>query len=1091
MKRKNKNKIKIISIFLVLTILIFSIYTIITYATTETLPIICSDTNLYNKLIEEIPKDYILSKDSSSKTINIKQENLANITSLTLNGAEISNISGIQVLSYLESLDISDNNISDISALNSLAKLQNLNASSNMITNITPISILTNLQALDMSSNRISDMTPITNLTNLTNLNLAQNAISNAKPLAKLVKMKSLDLSKNSSITNIDDTLQESLISLNLSGTGIRKIKQNDSDEKALITQKCQKLEELYLADTNISDISYLFEMTYENEESRPCLLNLKKFDYSNPSGATIDLSNLLPFTNLVEIDLPGNSLYNISPIYDLTKLTKLNLANNNITDLSGLINIEYNEQGEPQVTKKSNVQNLVLEKNSISDISVLTYITSLKQLNLKSNQIYNISPIENLSLSTLNLEKQKINMDIYRKQNTENQYIILLNLFQSAKKSSSIIYDPNAEFELTGVTLNTSMDEYKNEPYYNVIIPIEYDNYEQRDLTVKINNGPADGSILQFNITDSTSAIDSLVFEDQNLDAAIYDYLIKNLQENSYIARAPFIINIEKQQILNVSELDISNHNISNIKGLSNFTYLNTLNIADNTVSDISEIKYLENLKVLYLTNNKLNGNYSAIEKLYYLKTLGLAGNNISSLEGLNKLIKNITDNYYEVQLSSLVLSNNNISDISILEKLSTLENLDISGNNISDISKLKNNTKMKTLNISNNNISDMSVVQKFSDTLNTLNASKNKIENISIIRTLSLTELNLASNSIEDISVLNTQTMLKTLDVSSNKIKDIQSIEALSITKYNFKQQKLTYSLVGEENIETVALPKIFKQSKHTSSKAYSAQEFEKEKCTLTEDSQSVIINKQELNGETAKVIIKGGKADGTTLSLAEPTRATITYSTEEKTDQDVIATIEFNKSGVTITNNDGKNTYTFTENGSFTFQYKDENDFEGSAVATVNWIDKTPPEVILESSKYKINEDEKNISNIEPDTVITAFKSNITNDRAEYKIVDKNNVEKNNENDKIATGDQIITTDGKEFTVCVTGDTNGDGQADLKDIFAINKHRLNTTLLSGVYKNAADVNSDNKIDIKDIFKINKYRLGTITTLNNREEK
>ena len=72
-----------------------------------------------------------------------------------------------------------------------------------------------------------------------------------------------------------------------------------------------------------------------------------------------------------------------------------------------------------------------------------------------------------------------------------------------------------------------------------------------------------------------------------------------------------------------------------------------------------------------------------------------------------------------------------------------------------------------------------------------------------------------------------------------------------------------------------------------------------------------------------------------------------------------------------------------------------------------------------------------------------------------------------------------------------MCVTGDTNGDGQADLKDIFTINKHRLNTTLLTGVYKNAADVNSDNKIDIKDIFKINKYRLGTITTLNNREEK
>ncbi|MGE5416597.1 MAG: hypothetical protein ACM3UZ_07530, partial [Acidobacteriota bacterium] len=70
-----------------------------------------------------------------------------------------------------------------------------------------------------------------------------------------------------------------------------------------------------------------------------------------------------------------------------------------------------------------------------------------------------------------------------------------------------------------------------------------------------------------------------------------------------------------------------------------------------------------------------------------------------------------------------------------------------------------------------------------------------------------------------------------------------------------------------------------------------------------------------------------------------------ANISYSTTQITNGQVVATLAPNKP-VTVTNNNGASTYTFSDNGSFTFQFKDEAGNSGTATAIVNWIDKTPP-------------------------------------------------------------------------------------------------------------------------------------------------
>ena len=56
---------------------------------------------------------------------------------------------------------------------------------------------------------------------------------------------------------------------------------------------------------------------------------------------------------------------------------------------------------------------------------------------------------------------------------------------------------------------------------------------------------------------------------------------------------------------------------------------------------------------------------------------------------------------------------------------------------------------------------------------------------------------------------------------------------------------------------------------------------------------------------------------------------------------------------------------------------------------------------------------------------------------------------------------------------------------GQANIKDILAINKHRLNKAQLVNEYLQAGDINEDGKVDIRDILQINKYRLGKISEL------
>lgn len=1188
-------------------------------ATVETTPITFTDNNLYQSLRTRL-SNYIIDRDDTTKTLEIRTDAMSEITELDLSNCQISDLSGIENFTSLITLNLSKNTITDVSDLSNLTNLKTLNLSNNTINNMNNIRSLTALTNLNLNSNKISDITAVSSLVNLQTLDVSNNAISTAVAVRALQNLTSLNVSQNSSLGNLSDVLMSQLTVLNISSTAITNIEN--------ITN-CSNLVELNISNNNISSLSPLFETEKVGSDTVAILRNLQKLDVGYTTRSGLTFSNLKKITELRELYAQGNELSSVSGIAEMGNLEYVNLDDNAIENI-GPFRTTTTQNGIEITKDLLTATQISLANNEIEDISVLSYLNDIEYLNLSGNHIQVITPIERFDFSRgVDLRNQTITMPIYQKKNNENHYVILLNIMQSAKNQSSIAYAENANFTTEGVTLNTD-PTYTVSPYYNVIITP--DKTDDDLLSVTLHGGVADGTKITFEMSSSSSAIETLMFEDPNLDAAIYRYLSTHMNANSYIARAPKIINITQREIANTKELDISSGNIQNLKGLSNFSKLEVLNLSNNEISDDSEIKYLEDLMVLNFANNKLNNQYTAIETLYELTNLDLSGNNIQDLNSLNNYLVNLEAEREDPKLTELTLSNNNLTNIEVLYNLSTLQRLNISNNDITDISYISPNKALNTLNISGNNIEDVTVLSELTG-IKTLNMSNNLIEDIQAITNLSLTTLDISGNRITDITPIRYQTGLTDLYINNNKIADVSSIESLLLRgTFEAKQQKLTQVLDGSSGTITVPLPEIFKSAKNSSSKVYTTNEFSLENCTLSSDGNSIEINTQELGeNKIARVTIVGGQADGTTFSIAHALKATITYDPQEKTKENVTATISFNRDGARILNNEGKNTYTFTQNGDFTFIYQDEYGFDGEAKATVNWIDnegpkatvsysieeltnqnvevtittdeaignqvngwefsndtntemkktysqnteetitlqdelgnssevkisiknidKTAPQIsgvengktyeeavtpnvtdenletvtltrdgnivngytngqeitangqyrltaidkagnettveftiekeeiddTITSSEYEVDMENLKITRISPETSASDFKNNISTNVG-YTIENLSGQEIQN-TDLIGTGYTLITDTGKEYTLVVTGDLNGDGEVKITDISMIRKHYLHVETLQGVYEEAADFDGNGNITLTDISNMRKFILG-----------
>ena len=141
------------------------------------------------------------------------------------------------------------------------------------------------------------------------------------------------------------------------------------------------------------------------------------------------------------------------------------------------------------------------------------------------------------------------------------------------------------------------------------------------------------------------------------------------------------------------------NNLGIANLSGMDVCINLSTLYLSNNSITNVSPLSGLSNLRCLNLSENNIDGNISALLGLTGLTCLRLGGNEIDDVSPLSGL----------VNLSTLILSDNNISDVSPLSGLVNLSTLDLSDNDISDISPLSGLIGLDWLDLSNNSVSDI----------------------------------------------------------------------------------------------------------------------------------------------------------------------------------------------------------------------------------------------------------------------------------------------------------------------------------------------------------------------------------------------
>ena len=1026
--KKKKYSLKKISILIVSLIFLAFASRVIYANEVEKVDIVCAEENMYNALYDVLNKYLLLPTDADKTNLTIKLPvaKVNDITEINLEDKKIVNITGIEKLTALTNVNLGKNQITDITPLSSLPLLKKLklNDNENLGGNIaTVLSGKAGIESLNISNTRLSNISFISTMTGLKELEMANGTYNSLEYIESLNTLTKLDISNTRSIRTLDSILRlKNLEVLNISNTGISIIEKDPENEIGIYN--LDKLKELYLSGLDIQDITCITKTKYveqhhkdENEEwvgqDVALLNNLETLDisYINRNGNSYiplfyDLKNL---ENLKKLYIQGNKLQDVNSIYELPALSEVNLENNEISDLSGLLYIEEVTDEETGVTSKvirdyCKATSIDLSGNQISEYNEF-YQTQIKNritfLDLSENHIYSTFPVEGMN-ATVRLQDQVVEIGIYKKNTDENikQNIFLNEIIANAKNSNSIIYDPNATFDIKGCTLNSDSN-YNTPDKLNLIIDTNNvtDFENQEEISITLYGGIADGSKIIYRITDSpSSGLDSIICNDANLSNKIYNKLdeIKNTNGDYRLCKkANLIINTYHDLIYQINQFDISASNIADLTGMENLDGLVDLNTSNNTgIETLDPLKHCTTLESLNASVTSVADNITAIEQMNNLRTLLLNNVGLTNINSINNLTAKKVANYEENVLTEIDISANLLSDIDGIQEINSLQILSVSNNNLTtlpELTKLENlqrliasfnniekmpvigtPSNLKYIFLSNNKITDISELIKLSNIIE-LDLSNNLLYNDDIeqIKDIRVTnKLILAGNFLTDISKLRTGIgSVNELDISNNMIQDVSIIDSRFTRSgtLNAKNQKIAYVLPAEDIIpiegehisRTIDLPQIFIATKTNSSLFYTAENFELNNCTISDA--KVCFNLDELmpnNSATVRII--GGKADNTTLTIIPPIDVQISYNKDTWTNQNVVAEIRFtNRDHVQITNNDGKTQYTFEQNGDFTFEYVDDYGVTGETKVEVNWIDKELPVITgVENSKTYTN-------------------------------------------------------------------------------------------------------------------------------------
>ena len=279
-------------------------------------------------------------------------------------------------------------------------------------------------------------------------------------------------------------------------------------------------------------------------------------------------------------------------------------------------------------------------------------------------------------------------------------------------------------------------------------------------------------------------------------------------------------------EDLINLESLYLYNNQIETIEGMEKLTKLTRLELQNNQISDITPLKGNTALTYLDLRNNpSIDGNRANYtgDKLTALEEIGkiLDRNGQISID-VDKI--GLFNNY-----TTLDLSNQNLTTLDILEGMTSLTSLNISDNQITledEKSReiLKSMTNLKSLGIYRNPLTDISAINSLKNLTNLNMSGINNINLAQIEDIISnvglgvttetfktivncnpekITSINAYNAGLKELPDLSKFTNLKNLSLGCNSgisnfdvISNIPSLENLTLNECNLHGRMINFS-------------------------------------------------------------------------------------------------------------------------------------------------------------------------------------------------------------------------------------------------------------------------------------------------------
>ncbi|WP_000827920.1 leucine-rich repeat domain-containing protein, partial [Bacillus wiedmannii] len=285
---------------------------------------------------------------------------------------------------------------------------------------------------------------------------------------------------------------------------------------------------------------------------------------------------------------------------------------------------------------------------------------------------------------------------------------------------------------------------------------------------------------------------------EQQQTKNIISDNKLQQYINKSVLQRTDINAPITEEEAAQIKELKVySGKGIESLEGLQYMVNLETFELHESNVKDISPISALKKLKTLNLYLNPIE-NIEPISQLEKLQFLTLRDNQISDLTSLSQLKK----------VKVLDLVGNKITDIKPLFSMDSVTKLYLSNNKISDLTDLEKLANLRLLWIGNNHIDNLTEISKLRNLVE-LEVANAEIRDLTPLAKMEqLQSLDLEQNYISDISPISNLNNLYSLNLIANEIRDIRPVKELA-KKISIKLQRQKIFLSDGVVNEYVKIP------------------------------------------------------------------------------------------------------------------------------------------------------------------------------------------------------------------------------------------------------------------------------------------